>query len=223
MRSSSSSAPSAHHASSPGASGTAPRIVVVGAGLDTSLQRPDSAHQRAARRLARNLGLPHHLIDDPWTPRGELRRLQASPEGWLASLPLDPGQPLADGGTWAEALGAWRQPALLIIAGHQLASGAAASSVALLRQWRAPLMGVAQWGGRWNADQRRRDGLPWLGPLAAEARRGGEAPADGEERVNGEAGETRDDGEDLEDRRLGALLIRRWRALDHAWSNAVEA
>ncbi|MFN9621786.1 MAG: hypothetical protein ACK587_02960 [Cyanobacteriota bacterium] len=141
------------------------RSVVVGSGLEASLRQPGSACERAAQRLAHALSLHHRRIGDPRDPQGQLRQLPTTGGGWLASLPLDPGHPLEQGGTWAEALGAWRQPTLLVIAYDQRPSGAAAASVALLRQWRVPLLGVVQWGGPWSPDQRRRDGLPWLGGL----------------------------------------------------------
>jgi hypothetical protein len=108
---------------------------------------------------------------------------------------LDPGQALPDGGTWAEALGAWRQPTLLTLRWQQLASGAAASTIALLRQWRVPVMGVLQWGGTWDGEGRRRDGLPWLGRLED----GASAEAEG---AMGP---------------LEELLLRRWSLLDHPW------
>ncbi len=141
------------------------RGVVVGSGLEATFRRSDGPTELAARHLARTLSLPHRPITDPQDPHGQLSLLERSPGGWLAPLPLDPGQPLRDGGTWAEALGAWCQPTLLIIPWQQLPSGAAASTLALLRQWRAPILGVLQWGGSWNAESRRRDGLPWLGRL----------------------------------------------------------
>jgi hypothetical protein len=171
------------------------RSVVVGSGLEASLRRPECASERAAQRLARTLSLPHRRIADPRDPQGQLHQLQATGGGWLASLPLDPGHPLEQGGTWAEALGAWRQPTLLVIGWPQLPSGAAAASVALLRHWRVPLLGVLQWGGSWNADQRRRDGLPWLGRLEEAA------------------------GPDQEEstRVVTDLLRRRWWLLDHPW------
>jgi hypothetical protein len=172
------------------------RAVVVGSGLEASFRRPESASERAAHRLAQSLSLPHRPIGDPRAPHGQLGQLQASSGGWLASLPLDPGHPLEAGGSWAEALGAWRQPTLLIIAGQQLPSGAAAASVALLRQWRVPLLGVLQWGGSWNPAQRRQDGLPWLGRL--------------------EEASLADPDEDA--LLVAALLRRRWSCLDHPWS-----
>ena len=172
------------------------RAVVVGAGLEASFRGPESATERAARRLALSLSLPHRRIGEPGAPHGQLRQLQTTPEGWLASLPLDPGQALEDGGTWAEALGAWRQPTLLIIRWQQLPSGAAASTIALLRQWRVPRLGVLQWGGSWSADRRRGDGLPWLGRLE-------------------EAAGAADDGWAWP---VAELLCRRWSLLDHPWS-----
>ncbi len=167
-----------------------PAWMVVGSGLEASFTT-DGPTESAARCLAGTLGLSHHPITDPQSPHQQMGELQAAAGGWLASLPLDPGQSLSDGGTWAEALGAWRQPTLLIIGSQQLSSGAAASTTALLRQWRVPLLGLLQWGGPWGPEMRRRDGLPWLGCLE-------EPAADGA-----------DSAEQLVD-----LLRRRWACLD---------
>jgi hypothetical protein len=174
------------------------RVVVVGSGQEATFRGSEGATELAARCLARRLALPHRRISDPLLPQGQLDQLQALAGGWLASLPLDPGQSLRDGGTWAEALGAWRQPTLLTIRWQQLASGAAASTIALLRQWRVPVVGVLQWGGSWDVEARRRDGLPWLGRLEDAP------PAEAE----GCAGP------------LEELLLRRWALLDHPWQPA---
>jgi hypothetical protein len=189
-------------------------VVVVGAGLATELRQPDSASALASLRLARDLTLHHLVIQRPEAPHDQLQRLQTRPEGWLASLPLDPGHPLEAGGTWAEALGAWRQPTLLVIDWRQLPSGAAAAGVALLRQWRVPLLGLVQWGGLWSPEQRRKDGLPWLGGLVEER-----AAAEGKGR--GEMAEM----DDMEEAAaaVAPLLLRRWQGLDHPWSAPSEA
>jgi hypothetical protein len=80
-------------------------------------------------------------------------------------LPLDPGLVLQGFGHWAEALGAWRQPVLLLLAAEQLQTGLPAAMAALLDQWQVPLAGLVQAGGPWQPDLRRGDGLPWLGTL----------------------------------------------------------
>jgi len=167
-------------------------IVVVGSGSEASFRSADGPTELAARRFARTLSLPYRPIADPTDPHRQLRHLQSTPGGWLASLPLDPGQALKDGSTWAEALGAWCQPALVIIGAQQLSSGAAASTTALLRQWHVPLLGLLQWGGSWKAESRRRDGLPWLGRLE-------EAPTT--------------EGSDSA-HELSHLLLQRWALLD---------
>ena len=86
----------------------------------------------------------------------------------LVGLPLDPGLPLACGGHWAEALGAWRQPAVLVFSAEQLQTGVPAAMTSLLKNWQVPLVGLVQWGEPWASAERRRDGLPWLGVLQAE-------------------------------------------------------
>lgn len=88
------------------------------------------------------------------------------PPAWIAPLPADPGLALPQGGCWAEALGAWRQPTALVLAASQLASGWPAAATALLRQEQVPLAGLIQLGGVWEPPLRRHDGLPWLGWLA---------------------------------------------------------
>lgn len=93
--------------------------------------------------------------------------------GWLLPLPLDPGADLAASGCWADALAAWRQPALLLLPAAMpgqapQASGLARAYGALLRSAGVPLLGLVQLGGFWDPDARRQDGLPWLGWLPAD-------------------------------------------------------
>ncbi len=85
----------------------------------------------------------------------------------LLGLPLDPGLPLVCGGHWAEALGAWRQPAVLVFSAEQLQTGVPAAMTSLLKNWQVPLVGLVQWGEPWASADRCRDGLPWLGALQA--------------------------------------------------------
>lgn len=129
---------------------------------------PSLVH-RATRQLAELLQRPVLTLNAETDPDAAQTALAAqalaSGGGWLASLEVDVGLPLADGRCWAEALGAWRQPALLVIPADQLASGLPAAATALLRHWQVPLVGLLQWGGAWQAEARRRDGLPWLGHL----------------------------------------------------------
>ncbi|MGB5136036.1 MAG: hypothetical protein WBN89_12765, partial [Prochlorococcaceae cyanobacterium] len=83
----------------------------------------------------------------------------------LVPLPRDPGHGLPAGGHWAEALGAWRQPVLVLFSPKQLNTGLPSATQALLDRWQVPCAGLLQWGGSWQSDQRRLDGLPWLGWL----------------------------------------------------------
>lgn len=132
--------------------------------------------QAAAPALAAALALPLRGLSCAEQPNDAMAVLHAptadADSGWLAPLPLDPGLPLPGVGCWAEALGAWRQPSLLLLRGDELDTGRPAAAVALLRQWRVPLLGLVQWGAPWCENERRDDGLPWLGWLP----RPGEAP-----------------------------------------------
>lgn len=143
------------------------RIVLGGLGPACS----ETAVHAAGAALADRLALPGRTLVAPEDPEASLASLLAEPEpgsGWLAPLPVDLGRPLAVGGSWAEALGAWRQPTLLLLPAEQVGSGLPAAAWALLRQWQVPMLGLVQLGGIWEPGQRRRDGLPWLGALAAE-------------------------------------------------------
>ena len=99
-------------------------------------------------------------------PARLLAAASEQPGPWLWPLASDPGAFLGDAGCWAEALGAWRQPTLLLIPAAAASTGPAAANAALLERQGVPLLGLIQWGGPWLAADRRRDGLPWLGWLA---------------------------------------------------------
>lgn len=171
-------------------------LVGLGSGADTGPGSPPPL-PRVAHRLAGLLQRPVLELDSDADPDAALAAIarQAEGGGWLASLERDVGLALADGRSWAEALGAWRQPALLVIPDGQLASGVPAAATALLRHWQVPLLGLLQWGGTWQVGPRQRDGLPWLGRLPEDDRN------DPDE----------DDGHGLA---VAAALALRWRQLD---------
>jgi len=170
-----------------------------------------------AQRLAGVVPVPIHPLtplEDPnvaLTPLGGAGRAVGKAQaagaprpggpgpGALAVLAMDVGLALPAGGSWVEALGAWRQPCLLVIGADQLACGWPAAGTALLQRWRVPLLGLLQWGGDWDTTARRRDGLPWLGQA------GGAGPMDG-----APAGEDGREGEHA----LAAMLALRWQQLD---------
>lgn len=153
------------------------------------------------RRLAELLERPVLALEAEAGPDAALSGISAQAEAggadWLASLEIDVGLALADGRCWAEALGAWRQPAMLVIAAEQLSSGVPAAATALLRHWQVPLLGLVQWGGDWQVGARQRDALPWLGRLGPQRR----------------ADATLEGGSDGE-RILATALALRWRQLD---------
>lgn len=141
-----------------------PVLVLLAAGPDAAVVE---LQLQAGPALATALGLPLLEPLEPVAPDAALATLAAQglARGALVPLPRDPGLPLQDGRHWASALGAWRQPALLVLAPHQLQTGLPAALTALLDQWRVPCLGLVQWGGPWEPQQRRLEGLPWLGVL----------------------------------------------------------
>lgn len=145
-------------------------LVVLSAGTHAQVR---SLQAELAVPLARSLGL---VWGDQWQnlscadpPHRALQLLADLPvceSPGLVGLPLDPGLVLQCGGHWAEALGAWRQPALMLLAAGQLETGLPAAMTALLKHWQVPLVGLVQGGGPWDREARRRDGLPWLGAIS---------------------------------------------------------
>ena len=137
-------------------------LLLVGLGRQQELE----GLAAVAAQLAAAEGVALRGLAGAADPDAGLAALTAETTGpWLAALPLDPGLPLERGGSWAEALGAWRQPCLLVLRGEQMDTGLPAAGAALLERWRVPLAGLVQVGGDWVPTERRRDGLPWLGWL----------------------------------------------------------
>jgi hypothetical protein len=152
-------------------------VLVAPGGLATtsfSGPEPGPAERLAALLGLRLLPVAVSAADDPSVVLQGLSREQS---GWLLPLSLDPGQDLALPGCWADALGAWRQPVLLLVPSTESAAesksaaapmGAARAYHALLQAAGVPLLGLVQVQGTWQPQQRRCDGLPWLGWLAPE-------------------------------------------------------
>lgn len=120
----------------------------------------------ATARLAARLGLPARLLAGA-DPDAALAALAAEPAGWLASLAEDPGGWQAWGGSWAQVLGAWRQPCLLLLPPPAVGSGLPAAYTALLEHHGVPLVGLLQLDGTWDGPLRAAEGLPWLGRLGS--------------------------------------------------------
>ena len=148
-----------------------PGLVLVGlgeAGLSGLGGLPDL--DQAAAQLAALLAMPLQQLTPMANPGRALAALHphsSDQRSWLAALPLDVGRPLDSGGCWADHLGAWAQPCLLVVSAPQLESGLPKAGVALLRLLKIPLVGVVQQGGCWDPAARRADGMPWLGWLPA--------------------------------------------------------
>lgn len=142
-----------------------PTLVLVSCGTAAAIaeQLPGPAAALAAR-LGASLH-PLGAVPDPETLQALQDRAAGREPGavMLALLPVDPGLWIEAQGTWAAALGAWRQPVLLLLPAAELRRGSAAAQVALLRQEGVPLVGVLQLGGDWQPEDRRADGLPWIG------------------------------------------------------------
>ena len=70
-----------------------------------------------------------------------------------------------DGGTWLEALAAWKAPVILFVlpASDGMVGGEASAYVALCKQLSVNLIGLVQVGGPWDSHKRKLDGLPWCG------------------------------------------------------------
>lgn len=90
---------------------------------------------------------------------GGVREPQLQPAGERILLLAD-GEELVD---WCELWAAWRLPVVLALPCSERIAAEAALHEALLQRRGVPLLGLLQVGGGWDATQRRRDALPWLG------------------------------------------------------------
>ncbi|MCP9884610.1 hypothetical protein KBY97_05660 [Synechococcus sp. ATX 2A4] len=140
-------------------------LVLAGAG-----PRGLAALPLAAPRLQSFLALPATAeLSDLGARSAEpdqlMAALQSQQGGALVALEEDPGRWLPVGTRWAEVLGAWRQPTLLLIAADDAGNGLAAAYAALLERSAVPLLGLVQWDGSWDGPARSCEGLPWLGGL----------------------------------------------------------
>ena len=106
--------------------------------------------------------LKYSVYDDP---RKTLESLQE--DQGLVQLIGDPGISHPSGANWIEALGAWKQPTILIATPTPKGEipGTAMAYTALCREFSVPLLGLVQYGGCWDPDLRKLDGLPWCGWL----------------------------------------------------------
>ncbi|ABX09039.1 hypothetical protein [Prochlorococcus marinus] len=106
--------------------------------------------------------------------------IEESPNEVICSLPSldglvrlrgDAAITNVSGGSWLEALAAWRIPVILVAmplpSGH--IPGAAYAYVALCKQLSVPLVGILQLEGPWKPQLRRLDGLPWCGHIPSDA------------------------------------------------------
>ena len=138
----------------------APIPFLVGAG-----SLPESLMRQGCLRLASAWGggLIHYCCSE--SPRQHLAALPK--QKGLVQLSGDAAMLHPEGMSWLEALGAWRQPTVLIVA--PLLSGdipgVAPAYVSLCKNLAVPLVGILQLGGAWDISNRKADGLPWCGLL----------------------------------------------------------
>ncbi len=132
---------------------------LIGAG-----QSPPEKLDEAALALANAWGGAFMRVSTSENPQKILQTLPNN-EG-LVQLFGDGAITQPNGGSWLEALGAWRKPSILMVL-HSLSGGdlpgLAAAYVALCKVLSVPLIGIVQVGGSWDPELRRMDGLPWCG------------------------------------------------------------
>ncbi len=128
-------------------------------------QIPERNMRAASLELSRVWGgvfLNHCSGEDPHKVLKSIRRGNG-----LAQLTGDPASENFFGGSWLEALAAWRQPTILMCSPSLSGDipGNAAAYVALCSVLSVPLVGIIQISGKWEPLRRRADGLPWCGWL----------------------------------------------------------
>ena len=139
------------------------RPFLVGAGCI-----PDQQMRSISKALAKAWGgnlIEFSCLEDPNKALDSLQDDQG-----LVQLVGDAAVQNSTRGSWLEALGAWRQPMILLVV--PLLSGelpgVAHAYTALCNALCVPLLGIVQVGGDWNSFQRKSDGLPWCGWIPEE-------------------------------------------------------
>ena len=140
------------------------RPFLVGAGCI-----PDDQMQSVSKVLAKAWGgklIEHSCLEDP------IKVLDSLPaDQGLVQLLGDAAMQNAYRGSWLEALGAWRQPMILLaFPTNAGVPGVAPAYTALCHALCVPLLGIIQVGGDWDSLHRKSDGLPWCGwlPIGSE-------------------------------------------------------
>ncbi len=127
------------------------------------IENEDMAEGASALSYVWGCELIKHSTEEP--PNEVLKKLTKN-DG-LVQLDGDPGIITPGQGSWLDAIGAWRKPAILIV--KPLASGAipgsAAAYTALCKELKIPLLGIVQLGGAWNPISRKQECLPWCGKI----------------------------------------------------------
>ncbi len=139
------------------------RPFLVGAG-----NLPDNEIRSASNAISKAWGgdlSEASCLDDPRHVFQSLSKAKG-----LVRLLGDAAMQNSFGGSWIEALGAWRQPTILIVTPTSSGDlpGSAYAYTALCKSLCVPLIGIIQAGGNWKPTQRRLDGLPWCGWLKSE-------------------------------------------------------
>ncbi len=104
------------------------------------------------------------------SPRTVLEGLHESKSKGMVQLLGDAAVQHQEGGSWLEALAAWRKPAIVLANTSPSGeiTGYAPAYAALCETLSVPLLGIIQVGGYWDSFKRRLDGLPWCGWIASE-------------------------------------------------------
>nr|AUG32729.1 hypothetical protein PLO_756 [Paulinella longichromatophora] len=115
--------------------------------------------------LSRQLSLMYQEADPRVDPYKILKILHSRRTPQLVTIIGNRSQSLGLLVEWSKALGATKQPCILLLSdteGFSISSKAAAHQ-ALLEKYGAPFIGILQIGGTWNPVERRCDGLAWCG------------------------------------------------------------
>ena len=140
-------------------------LVVVGAGALPELPMSAACHDLAS---ALDAVLVQEACGQPPHPLLQtLTNSSASDHVTLLRLSGDAAVDESGQGSWLDALAAWRCPVLMLAEPRSDGrfAGIVPASVALARELKLSLVGLAQLGGTWSPELRRTDGLPWCGCL----------------------------------------------------------
>tara|TARA_B100000214_G_C23598626_1_gene459641 strand:- start:69 stop:581 length:513 start_codon:yes stop_codon:yes gene_type:complete len=125
----------------------------------------DKSMTAISQSLSSFWGVQHKEFSCNDSPVDTLKKIKS--DNGIFQLNGDPARLHGVEGTWIEALGVWKKNTLFVCKALPDGSipGVSAAYVSLAKEFSLPLLGIIQYCGNWDQQNRVLDGLPWCGHL----------------------------------------------------------